>query len=299
MKIRILSDLHLEHMWYRIPPGRDDRDTILILAGDIAPLMWSNTVTTDRYDAGHMFKQEVEHRTLLSFLVQCSRQFKHVIYVAGNHEFYGCFFDHKLESIKVAIDSMVVNGDIDNNIHALADDAVVIDGVKFVGSTLWTDMKVNQYGLEMMKHSAKFAMADYHYIYDDQGRPIAPDATIIAHDRSVQFIDNALNCDMPCVLITHHGISERSIADHYQGNSINGAFVSDLDYLLLEREPVLAVHGHVHWGFDYYIGSTRVIVNPRGYPKEGNPFDPMLEVDLDIDSRTVTRYEAQSNVETD
>ena len=88
--------------------------------------------------------------------------------------------------------------------------------------------------------------------------------------------------DAATVVISHHAPSPRSIADKYRGNALNPAFVSDLEALILEYDIALWIHGHTHTAFDYSIGETRVICNPRGYlPYEtdtGYKPDMVLEI---------------------
>src|SRR3546814_1788053 len=82
-----------------------------------------------------------------------------------------------------------------------------------------------------------------------------------------------------------HGIAPGSTHPRYRGDRLNGAFVSDLTALLDETRPVLAIHGHVHDSFDYTVGATRIVVNPRGYAsdaytQENGAFDSRLTVEI-------------------
>jgi hypothetical protein len=71
--------------------------------------------------------------------------------------------------------------------------------------------------------------------------------------------------------VTHHSPSHNSIHPKYKNEELlNGAFHNKLDYMMELADNIkLWIHGHTHDEFDYKIGITNVICNPRGYPKEG------------------------------
>ena len=75
----------------------------------------------------------------------------------------------------------------------------------------------------------------------------------------------ASNTDAHNVVISHHAPSPRSIAPQYEGNKLNPAFISDLETMIANNSIALWIHGHTHTAFDYRIGGTRVVCNPRGY----------------------------------
>ena len=79
------------------------------------------------------------------------------------------------------------------------------------------------------------------------------------------------NWDKKIILLTHHGVSKKSISPRFANGPLNGSFVNDLDdWILQNQQIVLCVHGHVHQSFDYKIGETRIVCHPRGYPREDN-----------------------------
>lgn len=267
MKLRILSDLHIEFHPFEIPPESQDNDTVLILAGDIG----------------------VVHRRaeLESFLRQAAARFRAVIYVMGNHEYYHGSWPDSMERLR--------SWGLPGNIHVLERQWVQIDDIVFVGATLWTDFDGQD---AAVIQAAGQVMNDFHYISVDTqtemptGR-LTPQHVIEDHKQSLGWLEVTLDKfrrqGKRCVLVTHHGVSRLSIHETYQDNALNGAFVSDCTGLLERTRPELVVHGHVHNSFDYVIGSspdaTRVIVNPRGYTRsddtQENPvFDPLLTIYL-------------------
>src|SRR5690606_38305588 len=82
------------------------------------------------------------------------------------------------------------------------------------------------------------------------------------------------------VVVTHHGPHPGSVHTRYENAAVNGAFVSDLSSLIKAGRPDLWVHGHVHDTFDYRVGSTRVVANPKGYRNENPLFDPAMVIDV-------------------
>ena len=108
-----------------------------------------------------------------------------------------------------------------------------------------------------------------------------PAHALALHRRSRKWLETELPrpFDGPTVVVTHHAPHPRSIAERFKASPVNGAFVSDLTSLL-ENGPTLWVHGHTHDSFDYRVGRTRVVCNPKGYETENPRFDPSLVVEV-------------------
>ena len=265
MRCRILSDLHLEFYSFTIPPLAEDPQTVLVLAGDI----------------GMVKKAE----PLREFLVQASQQFQAVVYVLGNHEFYHSRWPSALAQVR--------GWELPANVHVLEREVAEIDGVAFVGTTLWTDFE-REDSTAMI--TAGYAMNDFMVIGRDldpdspDRRPrFLPEHALADHRRSRAWLLETLGAlharGRKTVLVTHHGIAPGSIHARYRGDALTGAFVSDLIPLLRKTQPALAIHGHVHDSFDYTVGATRVVVNPRGYARdaysqENKAFNPRLTVEV-------------------
>jgi len=270
MLIRPHSDLHLEFApILRMIELETDKDTVLVLAGDVCAVsLW------DRIGE--------------PFFKMVASQFKHVIYVFGNHEFYsGGSFLYSRQKFKDALMKAGIT-----NVYLLEKETMVIDDVAFVGATLWTDFKRGNPGVMAM---SKVYMADYSQTYFDgppsQGWPVAPDWRGLrpqdvyrdhadAKDYVFSAVKEQKQLGRKVVLVVHHGVSEQSVHRRFKGNHMNPAFVSELDAEIIDAQPDILVHGHVHNVFNYKIGNTQVIVNPRAYPNEHFDWDEALVVEL-------------------
>jgi Icc-related predicted phosphoesterase len=132
--------------------------------------------------------------------------------------------------------------------------------VRIVSATLWTDLR---------GHWDLYAdgLMDKRQMY---GLDWTEEAMRAEHLKGLGAIFDAdFNAD---IVITHHAPSFRSVHPRYARNPYNICFVSDLDdrIINMKHPPKYWVHGHVHDGFDYMLGKTRIICNPRGYPNEPN-----------------------------
>ena len=263
MKLRIMSDLHIEFMLktddFDILAMPDDKDTVLILAGDI-----------------HSSKH------LHSVFDKFTDQFKAIVFVYGNHEFYGT----NMPAVPLKVDKAIAHL---SNVFVLDADTVLIDDVHFVGATLWTDMDNHN---QMVMWDAGAMMTDYKCIrtgprHEPWKRPLKPVDTIRFHieERNYMFrmITDLKEAGETVVAVSHHLPSYQSIGPGYKGSSLNGAYASELWEQVDDSKPDLWIHGHTHDSMDYMLTDhTRVICNPRGYwPDDMNPvFDIFLTVDL-------------------
>jgi len=171
------------------------------------------------------------------------------------------------------------------NVHMLEKDRWELDGVVFLGTTLWSDLN---HGDPLTMHAVRDMMNDYHQITEKNGEhyhKLRPQATYDEHQRAVAWLSHMLGEDRrPTVVVTHHCPSHSSIHPKYATHTLmNGAFTSNLDHLMMDHDHVLLwTHGHTHERFDYQINQTRVVCNPQGYPREYQGFDPAFVVDLAI-----------------
>ena len=245
MRIHAVSDLHLEFGPIKLPDV--DRD-VLVLAGDI--------------DVGQSALEFIKREVAKS----------PVIYVLGNHEFYRQEYNEVL--------SFWTNLDLEN-LYVLERSLVEIDGYRFLGCTLWTNM---QNGFNDAIRECMLKINDYRSIIKD-GKLITVGETMIIHSESLSWLERELKTGDPSrtVVVTHHAPSARSVHRRYAGSLLNAAFYSNLDAFIARFHPKLWIHGHMHDSFKYSIGGTRVVCNPRGYFNfDENPkFDPTLVIELD------------------
>ena len=245
MKIQIVSDLHCE---FRVPDVVAVAD-VVVAAGDIGARKSAFPLIDDWLAGGAQ-----------------------VILVLGNHEFYGEDYHSTLRHWRQWADERP-------NLHLLHRGSVVIDGVRFLGATLWTDFNG---GDQMSMLIGRQDMADFRVIRY-RGRRLRPIDTVEMHLQDRQWLEKelALPHDGPTVVVTHHLPHEKSVAEQHVGSDLNPAFFSDLQELIHAGQPALWIHGHTHSPCDYHVHTTRVLCNPLGYPNEAfTNFDPALVVDV-------------------
>jgi Icc-related predicted phosphoesterase len=282
MKIKLVSDLHLEFSDINI---QNDQDyDVLILGGDIMVAQDlhdhpepNNTADQAAIATGTgLGRRQERAQRFRDFLKRCSFQFPHVIYIMGNHEFYhGKFFD--------GIEYMREECAKYPNIYMLENDTKVIDDVVFVGATLWTDMNK---GDPLTMHAIEGMMNDFRIIRNDKRNYAPMSAQDVAgrHARTLKYFKLVLdeNKDKKCVVVGHHSPSFKSAHPMYANDTLmNGGYHSELSEFILDHpQIVLWTHGHTHHPFDYMIGDTRVVCNPRGYENEGYSEDSGWNPDI-------------------
>lgn len=233
MKLHILSDLHTE--FSEFDPPETDAD-IVILAGDIG------VGSTGIEWAAQRFPR------------------KTIVYVPGNHEYYGHDIREANELFAAAAE----------NIRVLDDNACVIDSVRILGSTLWTDFEFDGKGETWFaRQRAKRMIRDFSTITYDNRR-FTPEDSVDLHRKSVAWLVAELEKEFagPTIVVTHHLPAAPSVASQYRNDPLNPAFASRLEDLIETYRPELWIHGHTHVACDYEIYGTRVVCNPRGYPSE-------------------------------
>ena len=286
MRIKLVSDLHLEFDDINI---QNDQDyDVLILGGDImiAQDLHDHPEPNNTSDQAAIAngtglgKRQQRAQRFRDFFKRCSFQFPHVIYIMGNHEFYhGKFFD--------GIEYMREECAKYPNIYMLEQDTKIIDDVVFVGATLWTDLNK---GDPLTMHAIEDMMNDFRIIRNDKRGYACMSAqdVVSRHARTLKYFDLVLNehKDKKCVVVGHHSPSFKSVHEMYAHETLmNGGYHSDLSEFILDHpQIVLWTHGHTHYPFDYTIGETRIVCNPRGYESPGysentgwNP-DILLEI---------------------
>jgi predicted phosphodiesterase len=250
MRIRILSDLHIDFGTVAFPHVEAD---VTVLAGDIRP-----------------------GKSALEWIRRNFPAEQPIIYVLGNHEFYGSAIPKLIDDFR--------RMSAGSNIHVLENDCLNIDGVRFLGCTLWTDFSLFGDPAIAGREAAK-VMNDYRRIrVSPEFRRLTGMDTARIHARSVRWLREQLDLPAapPTIIVTHHAPSSRSLDPADVGELVSAAYASHLDSLVAASHARLWIHGHLHRPADYWIGDTRIISNPRGYPDEvkDKSFDPALVLDL-------------------
>jgi hypothetical protein len=244
MKIALCSDIHLE--FGALPIQNTEGADVLLLAGDICTA--SGFSKFPQKDVYHQFFSEA------------SEQFKDVIYIMGNHEHYHGDFAKTYETLQNELSSYA-------NVRLLEKEVYAPDNVVFVGLTLWTDF--NREDVISM-NVAERNMNDYRVIKNSKtSKRLNSNDTLEDHKQALAKIDEVCKQypDLPIVVVGHHSPSKKSTKPQYENDvHLNGAYSSSLEEFILDRPNIkLWVHGHTHHEFDYIIGETRILCNPRGY----------------------------------
>jgi len=297
MRIAIASDVHLE--FGDLILKNEKNADVLILSGDIC-------VASDFRESDGIIENGKSQR-YVDFFKRCTFEFPKVIYIAGNHEHYNGDYAETFTILRNYL------GHIEN-LHILDKEHITIDDVTFIGGTLWTDMNnedsdtlynVNSMmnDFQVVKNGNKKAYRrfkvykknlDGEYATDENGRWIqegvksseyvplfSTEDALEDHKKMMHYIDSVIynKFDEKFVVVGHHAPSKQSTHPRYKDDTImNGGYSSDLTKFILKNPQIKAwTHGHTHDQFDYMVGSTRVLCNPRGYvnyERESNEKEP-------------------------
>lgn len=231
IKIFTISDIHLEFLKDTDSLTKDWPDAdILVLAGDIG------NVTTGLRD-------------IENFLVKLKGRYKDIVFVAGNHEFYNCNYDRDkvITNLRKLAD--------ETKTHFLHRDSKVIQGIEFIGATLWSLLnreisnKINDFECDVFK-----SHIDYVESFIDDYRFIKQKLETVSK--------------FPRIVVTHHLPTARLIHRRFQGDPINSAFYTNILDNINTRGVVLWFCGHTHEYAMCKYNGTYFFVNPIGYPGE-------------------------------
>lgn len=199
-----------------------------------------------------------------------------VVYICGNHEFYGENYPSLIGKLRDEARG--------TNVHVLENESVILGGVPVFGCTLWTDLALNRPWTEGAAFAGEI-MNDYKKTRNSRCgyKHLSPFDTRTAHLDSLAAMRRFFTGHDPrhSIVVTHHAPSILSLPEDRRDKSISCAYASHLDAFVLEHQPQLWIHGHIHHNQDYQIGATRVLSNPRAYPDSPNPgFIPDLVITI-------------------
>ena len=252
MKIRYLSDLHLEFEKAPafMPAGDED---LVVLAGDIhiglEGIRWASQAFDD-----------------------CP-----VVYVMGNHEYYRRDYEETLGEARVLAKEL-------GNVHLLEQNYVDVHGVRIAGCTLWTDFDC--FGSEQQSSAMWVAwnsLSDYSVIRYRRGM-LTPSITRELCLKSRAWLDDAVSSSpLPLVVVTHHAPTMHTFNPRIEPDALTACFHNDWPELV--RDPVRAwIHGHNHWCQSKLVNDIPIISNQRGYPREDvGEFDWYRTIDIQLD----------------
>lgn len=242
MKLRIFSDLHNEFSRFDPPPSDAD---VVILAGDI-----------DLKSRGVKWANEVFQYP--------------VIYVCGNHEYYGGHIDHTLRKMK---------GAAAPHVHVLENEVLILKQTRFLVTTAWTDYSSTG-DVVAAKRIAWEWMNDFTVIRTDASfRRLRPDDLIAKSKAAYAWLSEEL--DKPfagkTVVVTHHAPVLDHVSDDLPAH-LDAAYANEWPELLSKAD--LWVYGHTHVAASFNKNGCHVVSNPRGYPGQHTGFDPGLIIEL-------------------
>lgn len=266
MKIALASDLHLE--FATISLENTENADVLILSGDIC--VEKDLLERDVYEIRFDDKSSRIHK----FFEECCARFPAVVYVTGNHEHYHGDFAVTVGNLRSRLGYL-------DNLHILEKQVVKIGDTTFIGGTLWTDMNkedpntlfrirsyMNDYRI-ISNSNTPVSFKDTEGKFHTRAGAFSPEDSVVEHKAMLKYIAEVVdgNTDDKFVVVGHHAPSKVSTKPKYQKDVlVNGAYSSDLSEFILDRPQIkLWTHGHTHDNFDYMIGSTRIVCNPRGY----------------------------------
>jgi len=262
MKIHLISDIHNEIQSVNTPMPVDT--DVVVLAGDIHAGVEGVDWAQNNYGT------DVP-----------------IVYVAGNHEFY----QHDLSLVKEITEAAA-----GTNVHFLDNGSTVIDGVRFIGSTLWTsfndwsDQKtinflhdnMNDYGRikgvfffdedkNRMVEAQKFDPALTEKLFAENHFRLRPVMTYLLHKEAMRYLEKSVEeeFDGKTVLLTHHAPSYKSVGDDKL--AYEDGYATSLEYFICKHKASIDVwfHGHLHKPVHYWIDGVPIVSNPRDYPMYG------------------------------
>lgn len=282
MKILPISDVHLE--FSHLPLYNTDGADVLVICGDLLiahdlyylakrPMMPSPI--GKRWGRGMRYRE---------FLSQITSEFEHILYVPGNHEYYHGRWTQVPDWIRAECIRYP-------SIKVLNNQWIELNGVTFIGGTMWTDM--NRHDNQVLYQLPKL-LNDYRYIRNDayNYRRLTVLDVAIAHKAFLSFLTSTLNSlrhaslSNDIVVITHHAPTYHSITPSFGPLDVEiHGYASDLS-ALIESYPEITtwLHGHIHSASKYQIHNTTIACNPRGYHDNQNceytGWNPQLVIEI-------------------
>ena len=239
MDVQLISDIHVEfhedsgRAWALSLPVMSD---ILVIAGD--------------FGTQHTWREPMS--------ILASR-FKHIIYVLGNHEYDNASFEDVHADVAEFCSTH-------KNVVWLNNDVYVLDGIRFIGSTLWFAQPDKHDEQSLARFSS----------YDLNHRESSTKIFEV-NERAQAFLRSTVR--EGDVVITHHIPTRECVSSRFVTSALNCFFVCDMQDIFVSLRPKVWIHGHTHDSHDRIVGTTRVVCNPHGKVSHG------VQLNLNFDDR--------------
>jgi predicted phosphodiesterase len=249
VKLQLASDLHLERdPRFQLQPAAPT----LVLAGDVGSYQAGSRLSEPDWGLGRF-----------------AQGWDKVLYVPGNHEYDGQPWPETRDRLRESTERL--------GLIWLDREVRVLDGVRFIGCTLWADFDLlvdpNSSMAQQLKARDKaFRAANFYlrrYSALEAGAPMLAERLRELALADQAWLREALAqpFDGKTVVVTHFAPSSRSADPRYGLAPGTAGFCNALDDLLPLAD--LWLHGHLHCAQDYRVGRCRVVANPLGYALKG------------------------------
>lgn len=301
MRIAVCSDIHLE--FGPIVLENTEGAEVLILSGDICVAADVQELSSPAFAYGHAGNLYHKSMKVHNFFQNCCEKFPHVIYIVGNHEHYHYDFKYTISDLRKRLGYLPNLHILDKEVFEL-DDITFIGGTLWTDMNkedplTLMHIKGCMNDFRCVNNSNRMVIRKVpiyeenplytedgknggRYIKDEKGNmfPIGykekeeparftPEDAVEDHKKMLDFIRHVTEGQYgkKFVVVGHHTPSTFSCHPKWAGDKLmNGGYHSDLVEFIMDRPQIkLWTHGHTHEPFDYMLGSTRVVCNPRGY----------------------------------
>jgi len=256
MLIQVASDFHLTNRnfkGFQVNPRAD----VLVLAGDFL------TVANKSKKTLNGLFDSIQEQTEVPILC-----------VMGNHDYYRRTVQSAPKTYRTRLERR-------ENVFLLDREYKILDGVKFIGCTLWSNLSK-----PLDAYYATQYLNDFNYIRreftGDQTLPLYPVDYTELHTQDLEWLKSTLSepSEGSVVVVTHHGPTIQGISAKWQGDPANPCYVTNLEYLMEGYAPKLWIYGHTHDFHDFMYDKTRMVCNPVGYRGEWTGYREQFVVEV-------------------
>ncbi|MGD8174490.1 metallophosphoesterase [Marinimicrobium sp. ARAG 43.8] len=243
MRLAIASDLHLEF-------STADRSRALSFPADLDVIVLAGDIATGKHSLDIIFDLSLRHPT------------SHIVWIAGNHEYYQHNIDQQIDEYRSACDG-------NDRVHFLENDSVVIDSVRFIGSTLWTDFSVLGNSDRPMAVADR-GINDFRLISTIKNDRFTPRDAADRFKQSKSYLERQLSSgdSKKTVVVSHFPPGLKTHNKNFALDDMACYFQANVDSIIQKYQPMLWIYGHNHYSDDFKIGNTRLVSNQLGYPSE-------------------------------